>query len=148
MEQAILTVFLALFAIQFAVEFGLNELNLSYVAASVVRNAIPDVFRDKVDPAQIARMDSFWGDSSWEDAGYAKTQGLFEEMEEKTDNWTLARAYQQRLKDVAGFEYVPEPIPMRNSTNAVIYYLFFASPNATGARIVGEIFDKYRDRRG
>jgi len=50
MEQAILTVFLALFAIQFTVEFGLNELNLSHVAASSAGNAIPEVFRGKIDP--------------------------------------------------------------------------------------------------
>ena len=35
---------------------------------------------------------------------------------------------------------------MRNSKGAVVYYLYFASPNDTGARIVGEIFDTYRTR--
>jgi len=48
---------------------------------------------------------------------------------------------------VAGFKFVPEPLPMINSTGAVVYYLFFASPNENGGRIVGEIFNKYRDRR-
>jgi len=33
---------------------------------------------------------------------------------------------------------------MRNSTNAVVYYLFFASPNKTGATIVGDILARYR----
>jgi hypothetical protein len=56
------------------------------------------------------------------------------------DNQMIAEAYRKRLKEVAGFKYVPEPIPMRNSKNAVVYYLFFASPNETGAKIVGEIF--------
>lgn len=50
MEQAILTIFLALFAVQFAVEFGLNELNLRHVAASFARNVIPEVFRGKIEP--------------------------------------------------------------------------------------------------
>jgi len=58
---------------------------------------------------------------------------------------TIAEAYRKRLKEAAGFKYVPEPIPMRNSKNAVVYYLFFASPNATGARIVAEIFERYRN---
>jgi hypothetical protein len=35
-------------------------------------------------------------------------------------------------------------MPMRNSKGAVVYYLYFASPNATGGRIVSQIFDKYR----
>ena len=47
---------------------------------------------------------------------------------------------------MAGFAYVPSPIPMRNSNGAVIYYLYFALPNKTGAKIVEEIFVKYRDR--
>ena len=39
---------------------------------------------------------------------------------------------------------MPQPIPMRNEKGAVIYYLYFASPDKTGAKIVSEIFDKYR----
>jgi hypothetical protein len=35
---------------------------------------------------------------------------------------------------------------MRNSKGAVVYYLYFASPNKTGARIVNEIFDQYRNK--
>jgi hypothetical protein len=51
------------------------------------------------------------------------------------------------LRSVAGFEYVPEPLPMRNSTNAVVYYLFFASHKPVAQKIVQEIMQKYRDRR-
>jgi three-Cys-motif partner protein len=64
------------------------------------------------------------------------------------DNRMIADAYRKRLKEVAGFRYVPEPIPMRNSKNAVVYYLFFASSNSTGEKIVKEIFDRYRNRGG
>jgi hypothetical protein len=35
---------------------------------------------------------------------------------------------------------------MRNTTGAVVYYLFFASPNETGAKIVKDIFRKYGNR--
>jgi hypothetical protein len=58
----------------------------------------------------------------------------------------LVEAYRKRLREVAGFQYVPEPMPMRNSTGNTIYYLFFASPNATGKKIVEAIFNKYRNR--
>jgi len=67
-------------------------------------------------------------------------------MEEKAGDKPLIEAFRDRLKKVAGFKFVPDPIPMRNSKGAVIYYLFFASPNKTGATIVSEIFDKYRSR--
>ena len=43
-------------------------------------------------------------------------------------------------------EYVPDPMPMRNSRGVIVYYLFFASPNETGERIVRHIFKKYRNR--
>jgi len=55
MDQAIVTIFLALFAVQFAVEFGLNELNLRYVAASVHTKAVPELFRGKIDSQSYQR---------------------------------------------------------------------------------------------
>ncbi len=33
---------------------------------------------------------------------------------------------------------------MRNSTKAVIYYLFFASQKPVAEKIIGDIFSKYR----
>jgi len=100
----------------------------------------------KVEQRQINRMNAFWGDESWRDAAYEKQQGLFETFEEKRTSGTIAEAFRKRLKEVAGFNYVPEPIPMRNTNGSTVYYLFFASPNETGGKIVKQIFDKYRDR--
>jgi three-Cys-motif partner protein len=97
-------------------------------------------------PEQAARMTAVWGDESWRSAAYRTEQDLFGDHLEKTTNDDIAEAFRDRLNVVAGFAYVPQPIPMRNSNGAVIYYLYFASPNKTGARIVEEIFDKYRDR--
>ncbi len=100
---------------------------------------------DKVDPEQKARMTAFWGDDTWRQAAYNTTGNLFG-WEEKTENEDVAEAFQKRLKKVAGFSYVPEPIPMRNTRGAVVYYLFFASQNRTGETIVTDIFNKYRNR--
>ncbi|MGO9109304.1 MAG: three-Cys-motif partner protein TcmP [Thermoguttaceae bacterium] len=103
---------------------------------------------DNVLPAQLARMDAFWGDRSWRSTLYQKPQGLLPgfDLEEKVSNEAVAAAYQERLKQVAGFAYVPDPMPMRNTRGAVVYYLFFASPNKTGAKIVSDIFNTYRNR--
>jgi three-Cys-motif partner protein len=98
----------------------------------------------QVTGAQAARMTAFWGDDSWREVGYRKRRGLFEDMEEKESNPAIAAAYQERLKDVAGFRFVPDPLPMRNSNGAVIYYLFFASHNQTGGKIAQAVFKKYR----
>jgi three-Cys-motif partner protein len=99
-----------------------------------------------VAPADLNRMNAFWGDDSWRNAAYRQEVDLFGSHEEKTTNEDIVEAYRKRLKDVAGFKFVPQPMPMRNSTGATIYYLFFASPNATGGRIVEDIFERYRQR--
>ncbi|HEC97811.1 MAG TPA: three-Cys-motif partner protein TcmP [Nitrospirae bacterium] len=99
----------------------------------------------KVDPQQAARMTAFWGDESWRDIAYDTTGNLFG-FEEKTGNASVAEAFRQRLMKVAGFSYVPQPMPMRNSKEAVVYYLFFASQKPQAEDIVTYIFNKYKDR--
>lgn len=103
---------------------------------------------DNVPPAQLARMDAFWGDRSWRNMLYQKPPGLLPgfDLEEKVSNDAVAAAFQEHLKKAADFAYVPEPLPMRNTRGATVYYLFFAAPNRTGAKIVADIFNKYRDR--
>jgi three-Cys-motif partner protein len=91
-------------------------------------------------------MNAFWGDDSWRQISYKKREGLFETYEVKTTHTPLINAFCERLKKVAGFMYVPEPVPMRNTKGAIVYYLFFASPNKTGHKIVKDIFDKYKNK--
>ena len=101
---------------------------------------------DNVPRAQIGRMNAFWGDETWREAAYAKQPGLFGDVEEKASNEALVAAYRRRLNEIAGFRFVPEPIPMRNSKGAVVYYLFFASHNEAGQRIARDVFRKYGQR--
>jgi three-Cys-motif partner protein len=100
---------------------------------------------DAVLPNQIERMNAFWGDNSWRQVAYESRRGLFGDIPEKTTNKAIIKAYQNRLKEIAGFKYVLDPIPMRNKKGVTIYYLFFASHNKTGANIADFIFDKYRN---
>jgi three-Cys-motif partner protein len=101
---------------------------------------------EKVQKAQVERMNAFWGDASWRTAAYTKEPTLFGDVEQKAENDAVAESFRDRLGKVAGFKYVPEPMPMRNTSGAIVYYLFFASGNKTGAKIVGDIFKKYRQR--
>ena len=48
MEQLILTLFLALFTLEFLIEFGLNELNLRHVRACWDAKKLPDFFAGKM----------------------------------------------------------------------------------------------------
>jgi len=63
---------------------------------------------------------------------------------EKEDNKTIAEGFRERLLKVAGFKYVPQPLPMRNSQNSIIYYLFFASQKPVAQGIIEHIFNSYR----
>jgi len=53
-------------------------------------------------------------------------------------------AFRERLKKLASFSFVPEPLPMRNSKHAVVYYLFFASPKPVAYNIIDYIFKQHR----
>jgi three-Cys-motif partner protein len=101
--------------------------------------------------SQVKRMNKFWGDESWRQATYAQQKTLWgndAHVKHSDSNVKIAEAYRTRLKDVAGFQFVPEPLPFLNDQGATIYYLFFASPNKTGHKIVVDIFGKYRERQG
>jgi three-Cys-motif partner protein len=99
---------------------------------------------EKVSPKEAERLTAFWGDESWKNAAYQKQEGLFGTMEEKARIEKVALAFQKRLKEVAGFVYVSDPLPMKNTHGALLYYLFFATPNKTADKIVKDIMNKYR----
>jgi three-Cys-motif partner protein len=98
-----------------------------------------------VDPADIKRMNDFWGDDSWNNVAYSTNKNLFG-WKLKEDNETVALAFKERLKNAAGFKFVSEPLPMRNSKHAIIYYLYFASQQIIADNIIKSIFDKYRSK--
>jgi hypothetical protein len=74
------------------------------------------------------------------------THALFGPEEETTENETVADAFRERLRTVAGFSNVPEPKPMRDTKGAIVSSLFFASPKEVAQNIVTDIFNKYRNR--
>jgi len=106
---------------------------------------------DRVDAADAKRMSALWGDESWRQAAYRPSaQGsLFGDVAvQKVSNDAIVEAFRTRLRDHGGFKNVPSPMPMRNSSNAVVYYLFFASQNDAANHIVTDIFSRYAERKG
>ncbi|HEX8164014.1 MAG TPA: three-Cys-motif partner protein TcmP [Pyrinomonadaceae bacterium] len=130
--------------IKTAGEMKTIDMFLNFPIMDMNRNALwrnPDL----VDDAARARMDAFWGDDSWRNIAYT-TQRNFLEILEKEDNETIAEGFRLRLQKVAGFTHVIKPLPMRNTSGAIVYYLFFASQKATAKNIVEFIFNKYGSR--
>lgn len=120
------------------------DLLLNFPVMDMNRNAI---WRnpENVPKAGIERMNRYWGDESWRQAAYAEArQGSFFGPELiKQGNDEIVAAFRDRLKKVAGFGYVADPLAMRNGRNAIVYYLFLASPKAVAEKIIRDIFSKY-----
>ena len=90
----------------------------------------------------IARMTRFWGDESWRQAAYAESPqpDFFGPTEMvKQSNEAIVAAFRERLKKVAGFESVADPLPVRNSNNVVVYCLVFASQKLVAEKIGTDI---------
>lgn len=122
------------------------DMFLNFPVMDMNRNAIwknPD----RVPKEGIDRMNRFWGDETWRSAAYADNPqyNLFSGPDRvKQDNDAIVAAFRERLRKVAGFSFVAEPLPMRNSNNAVVYYLFFASPKPVAEKIIEGIFAGYK----
>ncbi len=129
--------------IKTAAEMRSVEIFLNFPVMDMNMNVLWRSGQEHVDPYQAQRMTAFWGDESWKEVGYRSDLGLFGEIRTKADNETIAMAFQKRLRKTAGFEYVPKPVPMRNTKGATVYYLFFACQKPVALKIVREIFDKY-----
>ncbi len=131
--------------VEFAGELRTVDIFINFPIMDINRNVL---FEDlsNAKPDDIERMNAFWGDDSWRKTLYRKQNDLFgnAHLIRIEDFRTLAFVYRDRLKSVAGFDFVPEPILMRNSKNGPLYYLFFASPQKVGQDIIVDIFNKYR----
>jgi three-Cys-motif partner protein len=120
------------------------DMFLNFPVADINRNVL---WRhpEGVDAADLRRMNEFWGDDSWRQIAYTTKRDLFGHLE-KEENEVVAEGFRQRLLKIAGFKHAPEPLPMRNTKGATVYYLFFASHKPAAANIITDIFDKYRQR--
>ena len=129
--------------VQAAGELGTIDIILNFPVMDMNENALwrnPDA----VPISQKERMTAFWGDETWMAAAYKEQPGLFgESFSMRQPMGVVVDAYRERLRAVAGFKNVTKPIPMRNSRNAIIYYLFFASQKKVAADIIDYIFRTY-----
>lgn len=127
--------------IEAAGKSGIIEIFLNFPVMDMNRNVL---WRSGDAPVEnLVRMGAFWGDDSWRDVAYSSQEHLFGEPE-KQSNEAVVAGFQDRLKRVAGFKYVPDPAPMRNSIGRVVYYLFFAAQQPEASDIVTSILNRYR----
>jgi three-Cys-motif partner protein len=99
-----------------------------------------------VSVAEADRMTQMWGDESWRTAGYYEQRNLFGSEQVKEDIDVVIKAFSDRLK-TAGFTHVSKVLPMRNSSNVILYHLIFATHNATAIKVATDILKRESARR-
>lgn len=85
-------------------------------------------------------LTNYFGAADWYDVIYQKTSDLFDSQQiakAEDSGRRLALWYQSRLKELFGYGAAPRLI--RNSQGGHLYYLLFAGPNQTGAKIAQHI---------
>ena len=135
--------------VECAGKMGSIELFMNFPTMDINRNPLRQD-PDKITKSSAERMTGFWGDESWREEFYSEKDPplpLFDAEEQReASNLQVVNAYRARLRDIAGFKYVSEGIPMRNRKNSIVYYFLFASQKPDAKNIVMDIFNKYKDR--
>jgi len=132
-----------------AAKLKTTEIFLNFPLMDMNRNVLHKDWL-KADPDQIERMNRFCGTDEWREILYEedKQMDLFGDtyrIKIVNSNMKLGEWFKkERLQKVAGFKFVPEPMLMRNSKGGHLFFLFFASHNETGKKIVTDIFNKHR----
>lgn len=137
-------------SIQLAGKMGTVDMILNFPVADMNRNVLWRDFQN-VPPRGIERMNRFWGDDSWKTLTWTRKLNLFGDddwLEKTGSNATITEAFRSRLRNEGGFKFVPEPIAMKNSKGATVYYLFFASQHQVANRIASHIFRKAESGSG
>jgi three-Cys-motif partner protein len=134
-----------------AAKLKTTEIFLNFPLMDMNRNVL---YKDleSADDEQIERMNRFCGTEEWQEVLYKEDNqmNLFGDtyrvkvVDSNAKLWDWFK--KERLQKAAGFKFVPEPMLMRNSKGGPLFFLFFASHDETGEKIVTEIFDKYRNK--
>ena len=93
------------------------EIFLNFPIMDINRN----VLREGASATKVMQMNRFWGDESWRDKAFHDDPTLFGDFDPvKVGNHELAEAFRIRLRGVAGFTAVPQPLAMRNKNRATV----------------------------
>lgn len=122
---------------------------INFPVMDINRNALRrDV--SAVDATQVERMNRFYGadESVWREVAYEEEKTLFDWsfIKKKPGNEPIVEAYRARLKEVAGFKYVSQPLAMINEQGAPIFYLIGASQAKPGLKVFNGVFQKWRKK--
>ena len=89
--------------------------------------------------AERNKLDQYFGTDKWYDQLYAHQEDMFGSRPAKRQNSgdVLVKWYRKRLQDV--FPHVSSAREIQNAKGRPLYYLIFAGPNETGAKIANYV---------
>lgn len=120
---------------------GAIEILINFPVGMAIQRLLPN--SGNISKATKAKLDAYFGTNGWRQIVYEARPNLFGEIDEKKveeSSKKLATWYQSRLKGIFG--HSPKPRLIKNPHGTHLYYLIFAGPNATGARIAGEVLNQ------
>ena len=118
---------------------------LNFPLMDINRNAALKIL-EAANPEEGVRLTKIWGDDSWKHLAYVEQGDLFSSsvlIKKDEGNEILKRGFRERLKQVAGFSFVPDPILMKNKKGGHLYFLFFASHQPVAQNIAEGILRKW-----
>lgn len=117
---------------------GSLEILLNLPVGMAIQRFLPN--SGKFTPEQRDYLNAYFGTPEWEDVIYEKSSDMF--GDERTikiggAGERIALWYRERLQKAFGYSAPPRLIT--NTKGAHLYYLLFAGPNETGAKIASHI---------
>lgn len=117
---------------------GSIEIILNLPVGMAIQRLLPR--SGDIKPAQRETLDRYFGTKDWEEVIYERSEDMFggaDIAKAKDAGRRLAEWYRGRLRAIFGF--APPPRLICNTQGSHLYYLFFAGPNETGAKIAAHI---------
>ncbi|MBP7733493.1 MAG: three-Cys-motif partner protein TcmP [Caldisericia bacterium] len=124
------------------------DLIVNFSIFDIQRNA-GHVNKFSLDPAQVSRIDDFFGGHDWYSLTRISKPSLFDaEADEKNPRFEieLVNLYKEKLQKEFG--YASNGIRFQNSTNASLFYIIFASHHPKGLDIANWFVKKYSKNNG
>lgn len=118
------------------------EVFINFPVGMAIQRKLP---RDpkKLSEKDVQMLNEYFGSNEWFDVVYSRSDDLVPDayvMKNRDAGRALADWYQERL--TALFGYGARPRLVKNPGGSHLYYLLFASPNRTGAKIADDILQQ------
>jgi three-Cys-motif partner protein len=113
------------------------EIFLNFPVGMAIQRLLPR--SGQFNERQRRKLDDYFGDPGWFDVVYPESSELFGQRRRKAADAgeRLVNWYRERLR--TAFGYVSKAYLVRNSKGGHLYFLIFAGPNRTGAKIANYI---------